>query len=47
MPNQLGKRYQCETCGTIVLCTKAGQGQVTCHDKPMTEVQAKRLPSSD
>ncbi|MDP3062012.1 MAG: desulfoferrodoxin [Chloroflexota bacterium] len=47
MANQLGKRYQCEVCGAIVLCTKAGTGAVQCHDKPMAELQAKRLPSSD
>jgi hypothetical protein len=45
--NQLGKRYECSECGTTILCTKAGDGGVNCHDKPM-EIQAPRkLPSSD
>jgi hypothetical protein len=35
MANQLGKRYQCETCGTEVLCSKAGDGSVMCCDKDM------------
>jgi len=47
MPNQLGKRYQCEVCGATVLCTKAGDGEVQCHGKPMTVQQPRRLPSSD
>ena len=25
MANQLGKRYECQVCGTTVLCTKAGE----------------------
>ena len=25
MANQLGKRYRCEVCETLVLCTKAGE----------------------
>ncbi|MSQ33740.1 MAG: hypothetical protein EXR60_04905 [Dehalococcoidia bacterium] len=48
MPNQLGKRLTCEKCGTQVLCTKAGDGQVVCCDgKPMAIMQPKALPSSD
>ena len=35
MANELGKRYQCVTCGTVVLCTKAGEGSATCCDKDM------------
>ena len=47
MPNQLGRRYQCEVCGTMVLCTKAGDGGIGCHDKPMEVQQPRKLPSSD
>ena len=47
MANQLGKRYVCGQCGTLVLCVKAGEGAVACCDKEM-ELQAPRnLPSSD
>ena len=50
MPNQLGKRYTCATCGATVLVTKAGDGGVggvSCHDQPMEQHQPKPLPSSD
>jgi hypothetical protein len=47
MANQLGRRYQCETCGTMVLCTKAGQGTIQCHDAEMPVQQPRKLPSSD
>jgi len=47
MANQLGKRYSCSTCGTQVLCTKAGEGEVTCCGKPMEIQEAKAIPSSD
>jgi hypothetical protein len=47
MANQLGKRYQCATCGTVALCTKAGEGPIKCHDKEMALQDARRLPSSD
>ena len=47
MANQLGKRYECPVCGTMVLCTKAGDGGVQCHDQDMELQQAQRLPSSD
>ncbi len=47
MANQLGKRYECSVCETTILCTKAGEGELNCHDQPM-EIQAPRkLPSSD
>ena len=45
--NQLGKRYRCETCGTEVLCTKAGDGAIICCEKEMTVVEPRPLPSSD
>jgi len=47
MPNQLGRRYQCEICGTMVLCTKAGEGSVQCCDHEMVVQQPRKLPSSD
>ena len=47
MPNQLGKRFVCEVCGTQVLCTKSGEGAVICCDKEMTLQQPRPLPSSD
>ncbi|MBI2867256.1 MAG: desulfoferrodoxin [Chloroflexi bacterium] len=47
MPNQLGRRYVCNVCGTQVLCTKAGSGTVFCHEKEMEVQQPRALPSSD
>jgi desulfoferrodoxin-like iron-binding protein len=47
MPNQLGKRFKCEVCGSEVLCVKAGGGAVICCDQEMTLQQPKPLPSSD
>ncbi len=47
MPNQLGKRFQCETCKTEVLCIKAGDGSVECCGVSMELMQPKVLPSAD
>ena len=47
MPNQLGKRFQCEVCNTEVLCIKAGDGAIECCGKPMELMQPKVLPSAD
>jgi hypothetical protein len=47
MPSQLGKRYLCEVCHTEVLCTKPGEGQITCCGKPMVVQEPRALPSSD
>jgi hypothetical protein len=47
MANQLGKRYQCEQCGTEVLCNKPGNGTVECCDSQMKLKEPKPLPSSD
>jgi hypothetical protein len=47
MATQLGKRYLCDTCGTEILCNKAGSGAVTCCDHAMKLKEAKPLPSSD
>ena len=47
LANQLGKRYSCGVCGTLVLCVKQGNGSFFCCDKEM-EIQVPRaLPSSD
>ena len=47
MANQLGKRVQCETCGTEVLCIQPGDGAVGCGGVPMQLQQPKVLPSAD
>ncbi|HSW57478.1 MAG TPA: desulfoferrodoxin [Dehalococcoidales bacterium] len=47
MANALGKRYRCAVCGTEVLCTKAGGGEIICCGKPMQTQEAKPIPSSD
>ena len=47
MANVLGKRYQCEKCGTEVLCNKAGEGALECCELTMKIKEAKPLPSSD
>ena len=47
MANELGKRFTCTECGTQVLCTKRGDGGVTCCGKPMELQQPKPLPSAD
>ena len=46
-PLLLGRRFSCATCGTTVLCTKAGEASVMCHGAPLQPVEAKPLPSSD
>ena len=47
MANQLGRRYQCENCGTMVLCTKPGPGAIECCEAEMPVQQPRKLPSSD
>jgi len=47
MANQLGKRFQCETCGPEVLCNKPGAGEVECCGVAMQLQQPKVLPSAD
>ncbi len=47
MSNQLGKRFHCETCGSEVLCIKAGEGAAACCGKAMELMQPKVLPSAD
>ena len=45
--SQLGKRYECAVCGTIVLCLRPGPGTFACCDGPMAEKQMEELPSAD
>ena len=47
MPNQLGKRYVCGTCDSMVLCTKTGEGVIQCCDGDMEMQEPRKLPSSD
>ena len=35
MANQVGKRYQCTKCGTEMIVTKAGSGDLVCCGQPM------------
>lgn len=35
MANQVGKRYRCEKCGTELIVTRPGEGQVKCCGQPM------------
>jgi streptomycin 6-kinase len=43
----LGRRFSCATCGTTVLCIKAGEATAICCGAAMQQVEAKPLPSSD
>jgi Desulfoferrodoxin, N-terminal domain len=45
--NSLGKRYTCTVCDAQVLVTKAGDGSLECHGRPMEIMAPKPLPSSD
>lgn len=47
MASQLGKRYRCQVCGSEALCTKAGDGELTCDDQEMEVQEARAIPSSD
>jgi hypothetical protein len=42
-----GKRYECATCGGQLICTKAGDGALTCCGNAMTPLEPKPLPSAD
>jgi hypothetical protein len=44
---QLGKRYQCEVCEAVILCTKAGEVYPMCCEKEMQIQKLRPLPSSD
>ena len=47
MANQLGKRYRCKVCGSEALCTKEGDGIITCDGQPMEVQEPRPIPSSD
>ncbi len=47
MANQLGKRYRCSKCGSEVLCTKTGEGVITCCGQQMEAQEPRQVPSSD
>ena len=44
---QLGKRYVDDEAGLELLCTKPGNGELTCGGRRLTLKAAKPLPSSD
>ncbi len=47
MASQLGKRYHCKVCNSEMLCTKVGEGVITCDGQEVELQEAKQLPSSD
>ena len=40
MPNQVGKRYVCASCGAEMLVTRAGEGALSCCGQPMQPREA-------
>jgi predicted RNA-binding Zn-ribbon protein involved in translation (DUF1610 family) len=44
---QVGKRYQCQSCGTELLITKPSDGELACCQKPMELLQPKQTASAD
>ena len=44
---QLGKRYVDEGSGLELLCTKAGQGELSNEGQPLASKSVKPLPASD
>jgi desulfoferrodoxin-like iron-binding protein len=44
---QVGKRYRCEQCGTEVLVTKPGDGDLECCGASMALQQPKQTASAD
>ncbi|MBU4038059.1 MAG: hypothetical protein KKA35_16685 [Proteobacteria bacterium] len=45
--SQLGKRYECTACKTVILCTTAGKSNPVCCEKEMEIQKPKKKPSSD
>lgn len=39
MANQVGKRYQCAKCGTEMIVTKGGDGELHCCGEAMQQKQ--------
>jgi hypothetical protein len=46
-PTLIGKRYADEELGIELLCSKAGEGTLTCNGAPLGLKGAKPLPASD
>jgi hypothetical protein len=45
---KIGKRYRCQTCGTIVVCVRASDAaQWTCCGQELAQQAVSKLPSSD
>lgn len=44
---EMGKRYEDETSGLLVMCTKPGTGPLSVDGRELTPVKSKPLPSSD
>ncbi|MBI2304478.1 MAG: desulfoferrodoxin [Chloroflexi bacterium] len=36
MANETGKRYSCANCGSEMIVTKGGKGNLSCCGQPMT-----------
>ena len=47
MVNDLGHRYRCELCSTVVLCIKRGDGRIHCCQQEMVLLAPRELPSAD
>ena len=47
MGNDLGHRYRCEVCNTVVLCIKRGDGTIQCCEQQMGVLAPRELPSAD
>ena len=43
----IGKRYECDNCGTVVLCVRASDSELECCGVPMREKVMEQLPSGD
>ena len=37
MANETGTRYECQQCGSQMMVTKGGAGELKCCGKPMTQ----------
>jgi transcription elongation factor Elf1 len=45
---KLGKRYECVTCGAVLLCVKESKGGgFECCGQPMRPLEMRQVPSSD
>jgi ribosomal protein S27E len=45
--NHVGKRLSCEDCGAEVIVVKAGEGEIRCDGKPMSEAAVRQIASAD